>query len=61
MHAKMQVFLAANAHFTDSIVWKTQKLCLERSPPGKTLHFAYVICGKQKGNQRTKIGDYVFL
>ena len=37
MHAKMQVFQAANVRFTDSIVWKNNlKLCLELTPPGKT-------------------------
>ena len=38
-----------------------QKFCLERMPPKKTCIFAYVICGKQKRSQRTKIGGYVYL
>ena len=38
-----------------------QKLSLERTPPGKKLRFAYVICGKWKRNQQTKIGGCVFL
>ena len=41
MHAKMQVFLAANAHVADSVVWK--KLCLERTPPEKKTAFLHTI------------------
>ena len=38
-----------------------QKLCLERTPPGKKMHFfSYVICGKQNRNQQTKLGGVFF-
>ena len=40
--------LAANAHFADSIVWKKQKLSLERTPPGKKLRFCIRYFWKMK-------------
>ena len=44
MHANMQVFLAANAHFTDSIVLKNQSFLLKGHCQGKTtfLHTLFV-------------------
>ena len=66
MHAKVQVFLnqpwrqmraLLNLLFgkDKSFVWKE---CHQEKENGI---FAYVIFGKQKRNQRTKIGDDVFL
>ena len=61
MHAKMQVFMAANVHFAGSIVWKNKTFLWRGCHQEKHWVFAYVICGKRKRNERTKIGDYVFL
>ena len=61
MQAKMQVFLAAKVCFADSIVWKNKSFVWKVGRQEKHCVFAYVLCGKRKRNQRTKIGDYVFL
>ena len=61
MHAKMQVFLAANARFADSVVWKNKSFVWKGHRQEKHCVFAYIICGKRKRNQQIKIGDYVFL
>ena len=57
----MQVFLVANARFADSIVWKNKNFVWNGHRQEKHCIFAYVIFGKRKRNQQTKIGDYVFL
>ena len=42
----MQVFLAANAHFTDSTVLKTQSFLSKGHCQEKNCVFAHAICGK---------------
>ena len=63
MHAKMQVFLVANVRFANSVVWKNKSFVWKGHCQEKHCVFADIICGKQKRNQQTKIGDsvYVFL
>ena len=48
--------LVANVHFADSTVWKYKSFVWKRRRQEKTAVFAYVICGKQKRNQQTKMG-----
>ena len=45
-HENMQVFLAANAHLTDSIVSKNQSFLSKGHRQEKNCVFAHVNCGK---------------
>ena len=52
--------LTANARSADSIVWKNKSFVWKGCHQEKHCIFAYVICGKRKRNQRTKIGGGTF-
>ena len=65
MHAKRQVFLNQPWRQIRTLLillfGKTKALFEKDATRKKNCVFAYVICGKPKRNQQTKMGDCVFL